>query len=117
MSALSSQDKATHAIHDLITILRNPGPETPFLEYGPKVTTNIEQLSDIFSTNTAPNQQDPSPMTKHQTNTPISEPTKKSIPPTPTNHAAPRVTEQPLSPSVDTTPAYPRVPEQETQSP
>ena len=54
MSDLSAQDKATNDIFDFVTILRNPGPATPFLEYGPKATTNIEQLAEIFSTNKSP---------------------------------------------------------------
>ena len=42
MLDLSSQDKSTDAIHYLITILCNPGPMKPFLEYGPKATTYVE---------------------------------------------------------------------------
>ena len=42
MLALSSQDNTTDAICDIITILRNTGPTTPFLEYGPKDKTAVE---------------------------------------------------------------------------
>ena len=54
ITSLSSQDKATDSIRDVITIIHNPVPETPFLEYGPKATTAMEQLAEIFRTNTAP---------------------------------------------------------------
>ena len=54
MLALSSQDNTTDAICDIITILRSTGPTTPFLEYGLKDKTAVEQLADVFRTNTAP---------------------------------------------------------------
>ena len=54
MPALSSQDKATDNIRDLVTIIRNHDPSTPLLEYGPKATTAVEQFSEILRTNTAP---------------------------------------------------------------
>ena len=58
--ALLSQDKATDATRDPITILCNPVPATPFLEHGPKSKTDVEQLAGIFRTNIAPKQQNPS---------------------------------------------------------
>ena len=61
LSDLSSQDNATDAIHNLITIIHNPSPATPFWGYGPKSTTTVEKLADIFSTNTAPKQHEPYP--------------------------------------------------------
>ena len=54
MPDISSQDKATDNIRDIITILRNPGPMSPFLEYGTKATTDVEQLAEIFIINKAP---------------------------------------------------------------
>ena len=71
MPALSSQENDTHSIHDIINIMSNTGPATPFLEYGTKATTTIEQLADIFSNNTIPKQQYPYPPTEHHTNIPI----------------------------------------------
>ena len=56
MSALSSQDKATNAIRDILTIIGNLGPATPFLKYGHKAKKYVEQLAYIFSTNTSPKQ-------------------------------------------------------------
>ena len=41
MTSLSSQDEAIYSIYNIITILRNPVPATPFLEHGPKATTEI----------------------------------------------------------------------------
>eukprot|EP00978_Attheya_sp_CCMP212_P040836 scaffold226906_cov28-Attheya_sp.AAC.2 len=51
MPALSTQDKAVQAIHDLIALLRNPKPASPFLTYGPQATAAIETMADIFQTN------------------------------------------------------------------
>ena len=56
MSALSSQDKSTDEIRYFITILRNPGPVTPLLEYGPKAKTAVEKLAENFRTNTSTEQ-------------------------------------------------------------
>ena len=95
MPALSSQDKATDAIHDLINILLNTGPTTPFLEYGPKAKTAVEQLADIFITKKAPEQHNPYPPIEQRTDTSSTSPTEKPIPPVPNEHAYQRVPEQP----------------------
>ena len=82
--ALSAQDKATDSIRDLITMIRNPAPESPFLEYGPAVTTSIGQPADIFRTNETPEQLDlPA--------TPAISPTPDPSPAVTSAHAAPRV--------------------------
>ena len=91
---LSSQDNSTDAIRDIITIFRNPGPSTPFLEYDPKDKTAVELLADIFRSRTAPAQHNPSPPTYQGTDTPSTAPTKKPTPPAPTEHVARRVPEQ-----------------------
>ena len=112
MPSLSSQDKATDAISYLISIILNPGPTTPFLEYHPKATTAVEQLAENFRTNSAPEQQNPSPPSEQDTATPIATPTEQNILPTTTDYAAPRVPEQPGSQLGGNTPEAPRVLEQ-----
>ena len=74
-------------------------------------------MAYIFSTNTALKQQNPYPMIEKRTNTPIVAPTEKPIPTAPTKHAATRVPEQPVYPSVYTTPAYPMLIDQDNPSP
>ena len=75
MPYLSSQDKATDSIRNFITIIHNPGPAKPFLEYCPKAKTTVEQLAEIFRTNTAPEQHNPSPSSEQGTDNTISAPT------------------------------------------
>ena len=48
MPYLSSQDKATDAIPDLITIIRNTGPTTPFLEYPPRLQLMLNNWLKIL---------------------------------------------------------------------
>eukprot|EP00978_Attheya_sp_CCMP212_P035107 scaffold150883_cov104-Attheya_sp.AAC.1 len=85
MPALSTQDKAVEAIHDLIALLRNPRPANPFLTYGPQATAAIETMADIFQTNattgeTNDNDEAPPrvPVTKHSQSPPR---VQTSVPP------------------------------------
>ena len=53
MPAQSSTDKALQAIQDLIHMIQNPTPPTPFPTFGPEHTTALEELANIFNTSKA----------------------------------------------------------------
>jgi hypothetical protein len=86
MPALSSQDKAIAAIQDLITLLRNPKPASPFLTYGPKAPAAIETLADIFQPsqeNVQPNNAPTNAIEPHKTQPPPRVPVRKATMPLP----------------------------------
>eukprot|EP00978_Attheya_sp_CCMP212_P030152 scaffold109935_cov20-Attheya_sp.AAC.1 len=108
MPALSTQDKAVEAIHDLIALLRNPKPANPFLTYDPQATAAIETMADIFQTNATTgdtNDEAPPrvPVTKHIQSPPR---VQKSVPPS--YQPPPRVpTKATVSPPKDPQPKNP----------
>jgi hypothetical protein len=108
MPALSTQDKAIEAIHDLIALLKNPKPANPFLTYGPQATAAIETMADIFQTNETTIETDDTssprvPVTKHIQSPPR---VQKSVPPS--SQPPPRVpTKATVSPPKDPQPNPP----------
>ena len=89
MPASSSMDKAIQAAEDLITVLNNPEPSSPFLAFGDEQKNALQTLANIFKVSlpkptinqnalqqekqvtSLPRVVDPTPLPRVQTPTPI----------------------------------------------
>jgi hypothetical protein len=84
MPQSSALDKATQAAEDLIEVLKNPEPASPFLQFGNEQSAALQQLADMFKVSLSDTQTQPS-------NTPSTAPAPL---PRVEGHAVPRVVTQ-----------------------
>ena len=49
---LSANDVAVHAANELVQVLKNPGPANPLTQVGSQQLEALQQLADVFQTNT-----------------------------------------------------------------
>ena len=104
MPETSALEKATQAAEDLISVLQNPEPKTPFLTFGKEQHTALQQLAELFKLNLESNRIkspiQPMQPANNNNDAPSSSPTQtpsaprvpNATPPQPP--AAPRVTQQ-----------------------
>jgi hypothetical protein len=124
MPATSTIDKALQSADDLINILSNPEPASPFLDFGKEQHTALQQLADMFKTSLKYNKIPNSIATTDTTTTPprsINQIPQQSIP---QSTSVPRVppSEPPpmqlprVPPSDPPTTQLPRVPTPPTET-
>ena len=107
MPETTALEKAKQSVDDLIAVLKNPQPKSPFLEFGDQQKTALQTLADIFHHQLQSNQPKPIKTSQTPTTAPRVEPTPAPrVMPT----SVPRV--HPLSSTTQNLPAPDRQPRQ-----